>query len=48
LIRGRRREECFRAFLSNNVVGAAIFGGIAIEFLLRSTLFPPRAVLPGG
>ncbi len=48
LIRGRRREECFRAFQSNNVVGAAVFGGIAIEFLLRSTLFAPRAVLPGG
>ena len=48
LIRNRRREECFRAFLSNNLVGAAVFGGIAIEFLLRSTLYPPRAVLPGG
>ncbi len=35
LIKGRNREQCFKAFLHNNWVGAAIFGGIALDFLLR-------------
>jgi 4-hydroxybenzoate polyprenyltransferase len=39
LIRGREREKAFQAFLSNNLVGAAIFGGIALDFLLRIPLF---------
>ena len=39
LIRGRRREDCFRAFLLNNLVGAAIWAGIVAEFLLRIPLF---------
>jgi 4-hydroxybenzoate polyprenyltransferase len=34
LIRGRTREGCFRAFLHNNWVGAAIFAGIVASFLL--------------
>jgi 4-hydroxybenzoate polyprenyltransferase len=35
LIRGRERMACFKAFLNNNCVGAAIFAGIALDFLLR-------------
>ena len=33
-IRDRSRAGCFRAFLHNNWVGAAIFGGIALELAL--------------
>ena len=32
LIAGRGREGCFRAFLHNNWVGAAVFAGIVAEF----------------
>jgi len=34
LIRERSREGCFRAFRHNNWVGAAIFAGIAVSFVL--------------
>ncbi|MBI4192508.1 MAG: 4-hydroxybenzoate octaprenyltransferase [Betaproteobacteria bacterium] len=40
LIRERQRERCFRAFLNNNLTGAAIYAGIVIDFLLRIPLFP--------
>ena len=33
-IRGRERMPCFKAFLHNNWVGAAIFAGIAVDYLL--------------
>jgi len=35
LIRGRRREGCFKAFRHNNWVGLAIFLGVALSFPLR-------------
>jgi 4-hydroxybenzoate polyprenyltransferase len=34
LIHGRERDSCFRAFLNNNWVGAAIFLGIVADFVL--------------
>lgn len=36
LIRGRTREGCFRAFMHNNWVGAAIFAGIVFGFAARA------------
>ncbi len=35
LIRGRSREGCFRAFMHNNWVGAAILAGIVSSFLVE-------------
>ena len=35
LIRQRDPRQCFRAFLHNTWLGAAVFGGIALHFLLR-------------
>jgi 4-hydroxybenzoate polyprenyltransferase len=35
LIRQRDPKQCFRAFLHNTWFGAAVFGGIALHFLLR-------------
>jgi len=31
MIRERSRPGCFRAFLHNNWVGAAVFGGILVD-----------------
>ena len=39
LIRERRRESCFQAFLNNNLLGAAIYAGILVDFFLRIPLF---------
>jgi len=47
LIRGRRRERCFAAFMSNNLLGAAIFGGMLADFLLRIPVFPSVTVVIG-
>jgi len=38
-IRGRERMACFKAFLHNNWVGAAIFAGIVIDFLISGRSF---------
>jgi len=35
LIRERRQEECFKAFLHNNWVGMAIFVGLALDYLTK-------------
>ena len=46
LIRKRRRERCFKAFLNNNLLGAAVFGGILVDFLLPLPLFQgPAAII---
>lgn len=37
LIRSRDRDKCFRAFLANNYMGAAIFLGIASQYLFGQT-----------
>ncbi len=36
LIRGRERMRCFKAFLHNNGFGAAVFAGIAGDYLLKT------------
>jgi len=36
LIRLRQRDLCFKAFLHNNWLGATLFAGIAVDYLLRS------------
>jgi len=36
LIKDRSRESCFSAFLHNNWLGAAVFAGIALDYLLRT------------
>jgi 4-hydroxybenzoate polyprenyltransferase len=36
LIRARERSGCFAAFRHNNWLGAAIFGGVALDFALQS------------
>jgi 4-hydroxybenzoate polyprenyltransferase len=40
LIRDRQRERCFKAFLFNNWIGAAVFAGIAADFAYFLPLFP--------
>lgn len=45
LIHERQRERCFRAFLNNNWLGAAIYAGIVADFLLRIPLFSVTAAV---
>jgi 4-hydroxybenzoate polyprenyltransferase len=35
LIRNRQPAECFRAFLNNNLLGLAVFAGVALDYLFR-------------
>ena len=39
-IRGRERMPCFRAFMDNNWVGAAIFAGLFADYVLGSGRWP--------
>ncbi|MBM3344850.1 MAG: 4-hydroxybenzoate octaprenyltransferase [Betaproteobacteria bacterium] len=39
LIKTRERENCFKAFMNNNWVGAAVFGGLAVDFFHRFPIF---------
>lgn len=36
LIRERRRQDCFRAFLNNNLYGGVVFAGIVLHYLSTS------------
>ncbi len=36
LIRDRQPAACFQAFLNNNFLGMAVFGGIALDYLFRA------------
>lgn len=38
LIRHRKREACFRAFLNNNWSGMFVFAGIALDYIFRAPL----------
>ncbi len=38
LIRSREPRQCFKAFLHNNWVGAAIFAGLALDYRLHPVL----------
>jgi 4-hydroxybenzoate polyprenyltransferase len=36
LIRKRDRAACFDAFMNNNLFGAAVFIGLALDYFLRA------------
>ena len=35
LIKNRQRDNCFKAFMNNNWVGAAVFSGLALDYFYR-------------
>ena len=39
LFRSRQRDRCFKAFLFNNWIGAAVFAGIVADFVWYLPLF---------
>src|SRR5437868_1824336 len=39
-IRTRERQQCFRAFLDNHWLGAAVFGGVALDYAVRLHHWP--------
>ena len=39
LIRERNRERCFKAFLSNNWVGMAVFAGLFVDMMLADRIY---------
>jgi len=43
LFRSRQRERCFKAFLFNNWIGAAVFAGIVADFVWYLPLLPGPA-----
>jgi 4-hydroxybenzoate polyprenyltransferase len=45
LIRDRQRERCFRAFMSNGLLGAVVFAGVAGDFMWRTPLLAQPTVL---
>jgi 4-hydroxybenzoate polyprenyltransferase len=40
LIRRRKRDGCFRAFLHNHWLGFAVFSGVALDYALRLSAWP--------
>ena len=39
LIKNRDRDRCFKAFRNNNWVGAAVFAGLALDYVFRFPIF---------
>ena len=39
MIKGRDRDKCFKAFLHNNWLGAALFAGIVLDYWLRAPTY---------
>ncbi len=45
LIKTRDRDRCFKAFMNNNWVGAAVFCGLALDYYFRVPVFKSPAFL---